>query len=174
MANSATTTSFQVTGPTNGDPVFPAAVPFPADVFVQAMNALDSDSILQDTVALTSAQILALNATPVQLIPAPGAAKIAVLDSIVVEMTRTATAYANGGVLEIRYTNASGALVSATFPASLVTGGAGVAYAINIGLATILTPVVNAAIVIDNATAPFITGTGTARIFVKWHIVNVA
>lgn len=175
MANSATTTSFQVTGPTNGDPVFPTAIPIPPDVFVQALNALDSDSILQDTVALTSAQILALNATPVQLIAAPGTNKIAVLDSIVVEMTRTATAYANGGVLEIRYTNASGALVAATFPASLVTtGGAGVAYAINIGLATILTPVVNAAIVIDNASAPFITGTGTARIFVKWHVVNVA
>jgi hypothetical protein len=126
------------------------------------------------TVSLSSADILALNATPKELIPAPGANRIILLESILLEIVRTSTAYANGGVLEIRYENASGALVSATFPANFVTGGAGTAYAHNIGLATILTPAANKALVMDNATAAFITGTGTMRAFIKYRIVSVA
>lgn len=139
----------------------------------RALNALDTQNLLQETISLTSAEILALSTVPKELIPAPGASKIAFLDWILIEMTRTATAYANGGVLEVRYENTSGALAAATFPASLVTGAAGVAYAYNIGLATILTPLVNKAIVLNNATAPFITGTGTMRALVGYHILNL-
>jgi hypothetical protein len=148
-----------------------------APSLVDADGTVGSASLADDichtkTVALTSAQILALSATPIELVAAPGAGKIILLESIVVEMTRTATGYANGGVLETRYENSSGALASATFPASLVTGGAGVAVAINIGLATILTPLVNKALVILNATAPFITGTGTGRVLIKYRVVT--
>jgi hypothetical protein len=41
-------------------------------------------------VALSSAQILALSATPVSLIPAPGAGEIVIVDSILFKMVRTA------------------------------------------------------------------------------------
>lgn len=123
------------------------------------------------TVAVSSAEILALNATPKALVAAPGANKILLLESIILEATRTATAYLNGGVVEVRYENAAGALAAATFPASLITGGAGVAVAHNIGLATILTPLVNKALVLHVATAEFDTGTGTLRALLKYRVV---
>ena len=127
------------------------------------------------TVALTSAQILALNSTPVTLVPAQGAGKIIIVDEILLEMTRTSTAYANGGALEFRYTNASGAKVTADIAASVVTtGGAGVEYNHVGGVVSSLTPVANAAIVVDNATAAFITGTGTAKIRVRFRVINTA
>lgn len=126
-------------------------------------------------VPLSSAQILALNATPVSLVPAQGAGKIIIVDEILFEMTRTGTAYANGGALEFRYTDASGAKVSADIAASIVTtGGAGVAYANVGGVVSSLTPVANAPIVVNNATAAFITGTGTAKVFVRYRVIDTA
>lgn len=122
-------------------------------------------------VSVSSAEILAMSATPKQLVAAPGANKILLLESIILEATRTSTQYANGGVVEVRYENASGALAAATFPASLITGAAGVAVAHNIGLATILTPLVNKALVLHVATAEFDTGTGTLRAIMKYRVV---
>lgn len=167
-----TTKSFDIAVPGAGEPVWPTSVPYPPEVFRDALNALDNKTLMQDIISLTSVQILALSATPVELVPAPGANKILILDEITIEMTRTATAYANGGVVEARYTGLAGALVAASFPASLITGAAGVAYARNQGLATILTPVANANLTLSNATAPFITGTGTARVHVRWHVLD--
>lgn len=124
-------------------------------------------------VAISSAQVLALNATPVELVPAPGAGVFVSVEEVILKMVRTATAYANGGALEFRYTDASGAKVTADIAASVVTtGGAGTAFNIVRGVVTSLTPVANAAIVVNNATAPFITGTGTALITVKYRIVT--
>lgn len=87
-------------------------------------------------------------------------------------MVRTATAYANGGALEFRYTNASGAKVTADVAATLVTGAAGTAYAHVAGIEASITPVAAAAIVVNNATAPFITGTGTAQVSIRYRIVT--
>lgn len=123
-------------------------------------------------VSLTSAQILALNATPVSLVAAPGTGKAIIVRGITLKMVTTATAYANGGALEFRYTNASGAKVSADIAAAVVTAGAGTSYTSVAGVTTSLTPVVNSAIVIDNATAPFITGTGTAVVTVSYDVVT--
>jgi hypothetical protein len=123
--------------------------------------------------ALSSAQILALSATPISLIPAPGAGKIVIVDSILFKMVRTATAYANGGAVEFRYTDGSGAKVTADVAAALITtGGAATAYAHVAGIEASITPVANAAVIVTNATAPFITGTGTAQVSVRYRIVT--
>jgi hypothetical protein len=122
-------------------------------------------------VAVSSANILALNATPKVLVPAPGVGRIIVVSRITVKMVRTATAYANGGALEFRYTDASGAKVAADVAASVVTtGGAGTEYNTIGGVVSSLTPVANAAIVMDNATAAFITGTGTMVVEIDYMI----
>jgi len=125
-------------------------------------------------VALSSAQILALNSTPVQIVPAPGLAKVVIAESIALQMTTTATQYANGGALEFRYTNASGAKVSADIAAAVVTAAAGTSYTSVAGVTTSLTNVVNSGIFVNCATAPFITGTGTGIISCKFRVVAFA
>lgn len=129
-------------------------------------------TFLTSQVSLSSAQILALNATPVTLVAAPGAGKIIAVDRITLKMVTTATAYANGGALEFRYTDASGAKVTADIAAAVVTAGAGTSYTSVAGVTTSLTNVANAPIVIDNATAPFITGTGTAVVTIQYQILT--
>jgi len=123
-------------------------------------------------VALSSAQILALNATPVTIIPAPGAGKVVIVENILLKMVTTATQYANGGALEFRQTNASGTKVTADLAAALVTAAAGTSYNSVAGVTTSLTSLANALICVSNATAPFITGTGTAVITAKYRIVT--
>ena len=129
-------------------------------------------TFLTAQVPLSSAQILALNATPVTLVAAPGAGKVIAVNRITVKMVTTATQYANGGALEFRYTDASGAKVTADIAAGVVTAGAGTSYTSVAGVTTSLTNVANAAIVIDNATAPFITGTGTAVVTIQYQILT--
>lgn len=153
---------------------WPLDTPYTPDAFAAAMNYVITDTLRQSVVALTSAQILALNSTPVTLIAAPGASKIIIVEDILFEMTRTSTQYANGGALEFRYTDGSGAKVSADIASSVVTGAAGTVYNYVGGVIASFTPVVNAAVVIDNATAAFITGTGTARVFLRYHIRDVS
>ena len=122
--------------------------------------------------ALTSANILALNATPITLVPAPGAGKCTFVNRIGFKMITTATGYANGGALEFRYTNASGTKVSADIAAGVVTAGAATSFTSVGGIEASLTGTVNAVICISNASAPFITGTGTAVVVVD-YIVSV-
>lgn len=141
-----------------------------AGAITQGPNNLNIQKTVQ--VSLSSAQILALNATPVALVAAPGAGKVIVVEHILLKMITTATAYANGGALEFRYTDGSGAKVTADLAAAIVTAGAGTSYTGVAGVTTSLTMVSNSPIVVDNATAPFITGTGTAVVTIRYRIVT--
>lgn len=125
------------------------------------------------SISLTAAQIISLNSVPVTLVPAPGAGRVLIVSGIQMQMTRTGTAFANGGALEFHYTDGSGAKVSADIAAALVTtGGAGVAYAHVAGIEASITPVANAAVILIAASADFITGTGTAKLRVAYRVDN--
>ena len=52
---------------------------------------------------LTAAQVLALNATPIQLLPAPGANLVIVLRAVLLELLYGGTAYTNGGNANIQF-----------------------------------------------------------------------
>ena len=75
------------------------------------------------TVNLTAAQIIAMGTTPVSLMASPGAGMAIIVDNITVKMVTTATAFTGGGAVEFRYTNASGAKVTADVAAAVVTAG---------------------------------------------------
>lgn len=121
--------------------------------------------------SVSSANFLALNTTILTLIQAPGAGRVISVTDILMQMTRTGTAYANGGALEFRYTDASGAKVTADIAAALVTtGGAGVAYAAVGGIEASITPVPNASIRLGANGADFITGTGTAKLSIQYRV----
>lgn len=127
---------------------------------------------IERQVAISSADILALSATPKSLIPAPGAGKVIVVEHILLKMVTTATQYANGGALEFRYTDASGAKVSADIAAAVITAAAATSYTSVAGVTTSLTNVANSPLILVNATAPFITGTGTAVVSLKYRILT--
>lgn len=122
-------------------------------------------------VNLTAAQIIAMGTTPVTLLASPGAGMAIIVDNITVKMTTTATGFTGGGAVEFRYTNASGAKVTADVAAAVVTAGAGTSFTNVRGVVTSLTAVADAAIVITNATAAFAAGTGTAVVAVQYHVV---
>ncbi len=123
-------------------------------------------------VPLTSANILAMNGTPVSLIAAPGSGKATRVLDISLKMTTTSTQYANGGAVEFRYTDGSGTKVTADIASGVITAGAGTSYTSVGGIEASLTMVTNAAIVVTNATAAFITGTGSGLLSISYKTVG--
>ena len=135
-------------------------------------GTLTQNSILKQTttVNLSAAQIIAMGTTPVEIVAAPGAGKCTIVDNITVKMVTTATAFTGGGAVEFRYTDASGAKVTADVAAAVVTAGAGTSFTNVRGIEASLTCVANAAIVVRNPTAAFAAGTGTAVITIDYHV----
>lgn len=126
-----------------------------------------------NTTQISSAQILTLNTAPTTIIPAPGAGKAILLDRLIIEMIRTATAYTGGGVVGPVYAGATGMVLTATtMPAATVTtGGAGTALTILLG--NYPAPAVNTAVQLFAGTANFAAGTGTMVVTAFYSIVTL-
>lgn len=127
--------------------------------------------------SVTSANILAMNGAAVNLIAAPPAGFAAMVQNVVFIMTRTATAYANGGTVQLVYTGGAVSPHGGSMPASVVTtGGAGTALNGNgpqSGANGIVIPTATG-IDITNSTAPFITGTGTMKVIIDYRVIRQA
>lgn len=125
--------------------------------------------------SVTSANILAMNATPVNLIAAPPTGYSIIVNNVMFQMTRTSTAYANGGVVNLVYTGGAVVPHSGSVPAAVITtGGAGVALNNNGPVSAANGIVVPTAVGVDitNGTAPFITGTGTLKVYIDYAVVK--
>lgn len=133
-------------------------------------DKIDTGVIQVATVNLTSANILAMNGAPVTIIPGV-ANKVIVIDDICLKFTATATAYANGGEVEFRYTDGSGDEITTNIAAAVITAPAGISFTIRKSIATALTGIVSAPIVITNATVPFIIGTGAGVLTLRYHLI---
>lgn len=148
------------------------AASVPASVTIQD-NRAGGGGVQQSNDVLTNAQILALNATPVELLPAPGVGNFYNIIKATVVNESAGVAYTGGGNIDIGYGTAgtvqpiaiSDALMSATAPA--VTQGAGTVLA-NVAESTLD----NQPIFVSNATAPFAAGTGTLRIALEYTVVS--
>jgi hypothetical protein len=132
--------------------------------------------VIATTVALTAAQLIAMYATPVEIVPAV-AGKAIILDSMEFVIVRTATVFTGGGVVAVQYNstaNGAGTATTATIAATVVTGAAGTSYTARIPV--VQSDVATASITkiglfISNATAAFATGTGTATVTVRYHLI---
>lgn len=128
------------------------------------------------TVALTAANLIAMNVTPVSILAAPGAGKAILVDQILFEITRTSTGFTGGGVASFQYHTTTGSVPHAgTIAASVITGGAGTVQTYlgpNVGANGLVIPA-NEGIDITNATASFAAGTGTAKAFIRYRIVTL-
>ncbi len=185
VQNAATSTANVTLTPASGDAIVGPTILAPGQYALLSSNgggiwysdvndgASGGGASVQSTVVpLTSANILALNTTPLSLVASPGSGKATKVLNIGLKMTTTATQYANGGALEFRYTNGSGTKVSADIAAAVITTTAGTSYTAVMGIEASLTLVTAAAIVVNAASADFITGTGTGVFFIQYTTVG--
>jgi len=146
---------------------------------ISALSGVGSLTWQQAQLALTAAQLKAMYAAPVQILAAPGAGLAIVVQEILFELTTTATAFANGGIVGFQYdstANLAGTLVhGGSIPAAVITAGAGTTVT---GLwaapgANGLTIPANKGLFISNQTAAFITGTGTAKVWISYGLLTL-
>lgn len=126
-----------------------------------------------DTVTVSSAELLALAAAPKTLVAAPGAGYVLEFLGAIVILDKGATAYddaAADGDLVIRYTDGSGAIASTTLDADTFIDGATDQIRTLKPIVTDLTPVANAALVLDNTGDEFTGGTGTLTVKVSYRV----
>jgi hypothetical protein len=151
-----------------------------------ANNAVDYAQLALDvgatvTVALTAAQIKALYDTPVQLVAAPGAGKLVIIDSILWDIAYGTTQFTAGGVIAAQYGNTvhgAGPVASGTLAAASLNGVAASGFLSNGGIAGGLsvakTASLNTAVYLSNQTADFATGDSTANLYVRYRVVTPA
>lgn len=124
-------------------------------------------------VPLTAAQLIAMYATPVNLIPAvPG--KTIIVDSYELNMTTTSTVFTGGGVVAPQYAataNGAGTALTATVAASVVTATAGNSVTSRIPVVQSAIAQAGVGVFLSNQTAAFAAGTGSAVVTMTFHCV---
>jgi len=128
-------------------------------------------------VGITPAEILAMSATPVQIIPAAGPHSWIVLNTpIAFEYDYDGTAYASGGAIGLEYGNtallagtaASSTLAAATFNAFTANNG----FTLNAAATGTMANMVNLGIYLSNATGAFTTGNGYLIVNANYTVFN--
>lgn len=137
---------------------------------------IDVDSVIAHAkVTLTSAQILALDTTPITLVAAPGAGyAIDVLDCVGILnfLASGGVAYTGTNDLALYQTNGSGAVLSAAFPhATFMNGSASNLYKVDAVANNVV--VANAAVVAFVPTANPAAGNGTITLDVAYRVVKL-
>jgi hypothetical protein len=151
-----------------------------------ANNAVDYTQLALDvaasaTVSLTAAQINGMYATPVQLIAAPGAGKLILIDSILWDIAFVSAQYAAGGAIAAQYGNTvhgAGPAASGTLAAASLNGVAASGFLSNAGSAGLLNVAAsaseNTAVYLSNATGAFTTGDSTVHLYIRYRVVSPA
>lgn len=143
---------------------------------VTTNDEIDSGMIQSKTITLTAAQINALFTTSIEVVPAV-AGKCIILDDMQLDLTGTATQFAGGGVVNLQYdstANGAGTTLHADIAAAVITGAT--ARTITNRIAKDLSSIATASITgkgvyIGAKTAVFTTGTGTAKVVARYHLI---
>lgn len=143
---------------------------------------LGVDVINKASVTLTAAQFNGMYGAPVQLVAAPGANKLIVVDKIALKMTFVSAQYAAGGAVVAQYDNtvhAGGTAATDTEQASDFTGAAASTTFFLKGLSgngsqATFSSSVNKGIYLSNASAAFTTGDSTFVVDIWYKVVATA
>lgn len=125
---------------------------------------------------ITSAQVLALNATAIEVVPAPGSNKYLMFHGAIVFLDYGGTAYVDdaGEDLVFKYTDKNGASISHTSDGSIWDATADTVafvYPLN-AAASVLEAAANAPIVVCLETGEWITGNSPLKIRTFYRIVT--
>jgi hypothetical protein len=150
---------------------------FDSDNGAVIQNGVIRNALAKKTI--TSAQVLALFATPIQIVAAPGAGLALILNRLVIYKA-AGTAYAGvaaGEDLVAKYTNAAGAQASSVIEttgfldqATAQTRYAGPPGAVTTAAADV-TPVANAALVLHLLVGEIITGTSDLIVWTYYDVL---
>jgi hypothetical protein len=150
---------------------------FNVDYLVNDTFSLLNGIVNNVSVTVTSAQLLAMSATPVLIIPAQGAHTWIVAQTpIAFEYDYGTAAYAAGGAIGLEYGNtallagtaASSTLAAATFNGFVANNG----FTLNSAATGTMASMVNLGIYLSNATAAFTTGNGTLTVDINYSVYN--
>jgi hypothetical protein len=133
---------------------------------------LSEDVARTTSVTVPTASVLALNTTPYTLISAPGAGKVVLVDEITCKLVFSSVAYTGSNNLEFRYTNGSGAKVTADLTSTFLNSASGTNYSTVKSVVTALTPVANAAVVVFVPTANPGAGNSDLVFTIKYRVVT--
>lgn len=129
-------------------------------------------------VEITSAQLLALFATPQPIVPAPGAGKFNVFDEAILYLKYGGTAYggiAAGEDLAVKYTDASGLQVGSCETTGFLDATADAIRLMQAyraaSLVSQITPVVNAALVLHLLVAEIATGNSPLKVRTYYYVL---
>jgi len=128
-------------------------------------------------VTVSTAELLALNATPKPLVAAPGTGKAIVVEDVELFLDYAGTAYdgiASGEDLEVRYTDGSGQLVSTIETTGFLDATADAVRFSKPATTAAITPVANAAIVLRLASGEIATGTSPLKVRVTYKIIDMS
>ena len=126
-------------------------------------------------VTLTAAQLMAMKATPVSIIPAPGAGKLIIIDAIAFQFKNGATQFTGGGAVSFVYHGTAITPHTGTIAAAVVNAAAADVQYLgpNTSAAIDLQTAINTGLDITNATAAFAVGNGTAIVTVWYSVVTL-
>jgi len=132
--------------------------------------------ILTKVVNMTAAQIISNYTTSLEVIPAVPS-KAIILDSFVYDLTGTATQFSGGGVVNLQYkstANGAGTTLHADIAATVVQNATGRVITSRIPKdlsATATADITGVGVYLGTKSAVFATGTGTAKLIVKYHLI---
>ena len=135
-----------------------------------ALTTKDGNSVLSRVyITLTSAQVLALNATPVTVIPAPATGKFIDVSSYNFRVNFNSVQYTGANNIEMRFTNGSGTKVGSDIPAaSLNAASTAASYYQGTDAAGAIT--LNAPVVLSVPTANPAAGNSTVTIEIFYSV----
>ncbi len=122
-------------------------------------------------ISLTTAEILALNATPKTLVAAPGAGKLIEFISAVGFLDHGGTDFAAGGALVVQTITGNTALSDAVAASTLINASAD-AYVIFQALSAEVATDLNQGIELTNASTAHTTGNGILRLKVTYREID--
>lgn len=122
--------------------------------------------------SLTSAQIKALNTTPISLIPAPGAGKFLAIVLLTAKNVFGTVAYTGANALEFRFTDGSGTKVTADIANTFINVAAGTQIDTVGGVIADTVMTTNAAVVVRVPTANPGAGDGIITFTIDYAIVT--